>query len=136
MHSSSYDFLTSILGFDHNLSVRPAPRPRRRRSARASKRLEEARARVIRPLPFKIFYTTGELTRAIGISRYLVFKLIKMLDMFVYPLPGATLVPFNEIRDKLPPVWDVICLTELRRREEADRSKKAAPAIVPDVGNG
>jgi len=136
MHPSSRDLLASLYGFDHNLSVRPAPRPRGRRSAHASERLTKARARVIKPLPFKILYTTGELTRAIGISRYLVFKLIKMLDMFVYALPGATLVPFNEIRDKLPPVWDVICLTELRRQEEADRSKTAARPTVDDVGNG
>jgi hypothetical protein len=72
--------------------------------------------RAVRPLPLKVLYPATELAESIGISRHVLFELLRMQGVVVYRLGRVTLVPLSEIKDKLEPVWDAICLAELQRR--------------------
>jgi hypothetical protein len=62
-------------------------------------------------------YPAMELAEAIGISRHRFFKLVRMQGIVTYGVGRATLIPLSEVKDKLEPVWDAICLAEeLRNR--------------------
>ncbi len=70
----------------------------------------------MKPLPLKVLYTANELARSIGISKHMMFELVRMRGIFFYRLERATLIPLSEIRDKLEPVWEAICAAERNRR--------------------
>jgi len=81
--------------------------------------------RVPKALPLKVLYTTSELARSIGVSRHVLFKLVRMQGIFVYRVGAQTLVPLGEIKDKLVPVWEAICLAEQNRKRD-DSSENGA----------
>ncbi len=71
----------------------------------------------MKPLPLKALYTTTELARSIGISRHVLRKLVRLQSIFVYQVGAVTLVPLTEIKAKLEPVWEAICLAEQNRKK-------------------
>jgi hypothetical protein len=72
--------------------------------------------RATKPLPMKVLYTATELSASLGISRHMLFELVRVRGMVTYRLERNTLIPLSEIKDKLEPVWDAILLTEQNRR--------------------
>ena len=73
-------------------------------------------SRVMKPLPLKVLYTANELARSIGISKHMMFELVRMQGIVTYRLERVTLIPLSELKDKLEPVWDAICAAEQNRR--------------------
>jgi hypothetical protein len=73
----------------------------------------------VRPLALKVLYPTTELAESIGITRHMLFELLRTQGIVVYQFDRVTLVPLSEIKDKLEPVWDAICLAEKARSRGA-----------------
>jgi excisionase family DNA binding protein len=73
-------------------------------------------ARAVKPLRMKVLYSVHELAQSIGISRHLVMKLVRSQSIVVYRLGRTTLIPLTEIKEKLEPVWEAICLSERDRK--------------------
>jgi chloramphenicol 3-O-phosphotransferase len=61
----------------------------------------------------------------LGVSRHTLFKLVRLQGIFVYRVGAQTLVPLGEIKDKLVPVWEAICLAEQNRKRD-DSSENGA----------
>ncbi len=53
-------------------------------------------------------------------SRHVLLKLVRLQGILVYRVGAVTLIPLTEIKDKLEPVWDAICLAE---KTENNRKK-------------
>ncbi len=70
----------------------------------------------MRPLQLKALYTVVELARSIAISKHVFYRLVRMQGIFVYRVGAMTLIPLTEIKEKLVPVWDAICLAEQNRK--------------------
>lgn len=73
-------------------------------------------ARVPRPMALKVLYTASELATSVGVSKHVLFKLVRLQGILVYRVGAVTLIPLTEIKEKLEPVWDAICLAEKNRK--------------------
>jgi excisionase family DNA binding protein len=70
----------------------------------------------MKPLSLKVLYTTAELARSIGITKHVLFRLVRSQGILAYRVGAVTLIPLTEIKEKLEPVWEAICLAERNRK--------------------
>jgi len=72
--------------------------------------------RAPKAMPLKVLYSATELAACIGITKHTLLELLRGQRVVTYRLERATLIPLSEIKEKLEPVWEAICLAEDTRR--------------------
>jgi hypothetical protein len=65
-----------------------------------------------------VLYSAAELSETLGISRHVFDRLVRIRGIMVYRVGAVTLIPLSELKDKLEPVWEGICLAEKNRKRD------------------
>ena len=74
-----------------------------------------ATAHRVQPLPLRALYTVGELARAVGVSRYMMTRLLRAKGVELLRSGRRLIVPLCEIEEKLPLLWRSVLLAEAAR---------------------
>jgi hypothetical protein len=67
------------------------------------------------PLQLRAIYTVAELARSVGVSPYLMRRLLRAKGVELLQPRRWLLVPLSEIQEKLPQMWKSILLSEAAR---------------------
>jgi hypothetical protein len=82
-------------------------------------------------LEVRAFYSVGELARAANVPAYRLLRILRRNGVAFLRVGRLYYVTLTEVRRKIPPLWESLCMTEeLRRGAGKATSTHASPRTV------
>jgi hypothetical protein len=90
-------------------------------------------------LPVQALYSLAKLARFANVTRHVLRRVLRSNGVVFVHGGRSLFVPLSEIRRKIPPLWESICLAEeVRRGKRPTRSEAGgyrSPGATPTVRN-